>query len=79
MASVKAKDIPEEQQMWTDIWNWRKKYYYPEDKDEWWEDMIQSSINLGEKYNTTLCKKIIYAILDDLKARGKDGKDVVQQ
>lgn len=69
MASVMAKDIPVEQQMWTDIWNWRKKYYYPEKSDAWWKSFIQEGVDIGEKYKTSLSKSIVFAVLDDVNKR----------
>lgn len=75
MGSVNASDISEEQRMWTDIWNWRKKYYIPEKEDSWWQDFVNEGIDLGEKYGTSLCQNIIFAILDDVNERSKKGYD----
>ena len=50
MSSVRASDIPEEQKMWTDVWNWRKKYYNPENSDDYWKQFTDDGIFLGEKY-----------------------------
>lgn len=69
MAGVSAKEIPEEQRMWTDVWNWRKKYYYPEEDGEWWGNFTQEGISLGEKYGTGLCRQIVFAVLDDVNNR----------
>ena len=40
MSSVRASDIPEEQNMWTDVWNWRKKYYNPEKYGKLCQDIV---------------------------------------
>lgn len=70
MASAKAADIPNEQKMWTDVWNWRKKYYYPEKSEEYWKNFINDGVYLGEKYGK-LCQNIVIAILDETKGRWK--------
>lgn len=77
MASVKAQDVPEEQQMWIDIWNFRKKYYYPEKENAYWKMLTQEVRVLGEKYKTKLCRKILFAILDDIKDRWRESNGTV--
>ena len=47
MSSVRASDIPEEQKMWTDVWNWRKKYYNPENSDDYWKQFTEDGVFLG--------------------------------
>lgn len=70
MSSVRASDIPEEQKMWTDVWNWRKKYYNPENSDDYWKQFTDDGIFLGEKYGK-LCQGIVIAVLDEVKGRWK--------
>lgn len=70
MSSVRASDIPEEQKMWTDVWNWRKKYYNPENSDDYWKQFTDEGIFLGEKYGK-LCQDIVISVLDEVKGRWK--------
>lgn len=70
MSSVRASDIPEEQKMWTDIWNWRKNYYNPENSDDYWKQFTEDGIFLGEKYGK-LCQDIVIAVLNEVKGRWK--------
>lgn len=70
MSSVRASDIPEEQKMWTDVWNWRKKYYNPENSDDYWKQFTDDGIFLGEKYGK-LCQDIVISVLDEVKGRWK--------
>lgn len=70
MASAKAADIPNEQKMWTDVWNWRKKYYFPEDSEDYWKNFAEDGIYLGEKYGS-LCQNIVLAIIEETKGRWK--------
>lgn len=70
MSSVRASDIPEEQKMWTDIWNWRKKYYNPENSDDYWKQFTEDGVFLGEKYGK-LCQDIVIAVFNEVKGRWK--------
>lgn len=65
MASVVAKDIPIEAQFMTDFWNFRKKYYIPEDDDQYWSEFCSEAEELIEKYPTEYYKKIILLCLAD--------------
>lgn len=67
MASVTAKEIPEVQQFFTELWNLYKKYYIPESSDEYWSDLVREFTELRSKYvDVSISKRIIDAITDDL-------------
>lgn len=75
MASVTAKEIPEEQKFFTDLWNLRKKYYIPEDNDEYWDSMVNEFTELRVKYEkVSISYKMILIVMDDLEARYKENK-----
>ena len=75
MASVTAKEIPEEQKFFTELWNLRKKYYTPEDNDDYWSSMINEFTELRVKYEkVSISYKMILLIIDDLEMRYKENK-----
>lgn len=75
MASVTAKEIPEEQKFFTDLWNLRKKYYIPEDNDDYWSSMVNEFTELRVKYEkVSISYKIILIVMDDLEMRYKENK-----
>lgn len=75
MASVTAKEIPEEQKFFTDLWNLRKKYYTPEDNDDYWDSMVNEFTELRDKYDKiSISYKIILIVMDDLEMRYKENK-----
>lgn len=75
MASVTAKEIPEEQKFFTDLWNLRKKYYIPEDNDEYWNSMVNEFTELRVKYEkVSISYKMILIVMDDLEMRYKENK-----
>lgn len=77
MASVTAKEIPEEQKFFTDLWNLRKKYYTPEDNDDYWDSMVNEFTELRVKYEkVSISYKMILLIIDDLEMRYKENKYV---
>ena len=77
MASVTAKEIPEEQMFFTELWNLRKKYYTPEDNDDYWDSMVNEFTELRVKYEkVSISYKIILIVMDDLEARYKENKYV---
>lgn len=75
MASVTAKEIPEEQKFFTDLWNLRKKYYTPEDNDDYWSSMVNEFTELRDKYDKiSISYKMILIVMDDLEMRYKENK-----
>ena len=75
MASVTAKEIPEVQQFFTELWNLYKKYYIPEDNDDYWDSMINEFTELRVKYGkVSISYKMILLIIDDLEMRYKENK-----
>ena len=75
MASVTAKEIPEEQKFFTELWNLRKKYYTPEDNDDYWSSMVNEFTELRVKYEkVSISYKMILIVMDDLEMRYKENK-----
>ena len=75
MASVTAKEIPEEQKFFTEFWNLRKKYYTPEDNDDYWSSMVNEFTELRDKYDKiSISYKMILIVMDDLEMRYKENK-----
>lgn len=75
MASVTAKEIPEVQQFFTELWNMYKKYYIPEDNDDYWSSMVNEFTELRVKYEkVSISYKMILIVMDDLEMRYKENK-----
>ncbi len=58
MASVTKKDIPQESAMMGDLWELIKKYYIPEDSDEYWINAWAAISALRDKYPSELCRQL---------------------
>ncbi len=71
MAAVNNKDIPEEFNMFGELWNLYKKYYYPEATDEYWINLRQDFIDLGKKYGTKFSEELGLTIMNELDRRAR--------
>lgn len=71
---VDAKDIPEIAAFMTDFWKFIKSSYIPEDRDEWWDELISCAKNLQEKYVDdpfVVSQVLAYLSYLDKKSRGE--------
>lgn len=73
MAAVLAKEIPEVQAFFNELWFLYKKYYIPESNDDYWASAVSEFMKLQLKYPTVnVSKGMIQTILyDDLEIRYK--------
>jgi hypothetical protein len=61
MAGVNKQDIPLEARFMTEFWDMVKKFWIPEDADEYWKGLSDYANRLYEKYPTDFCKGQIVA------------------
>ena len=66
---VKKSDIPQEAEFMTEFWKVAKKYYIPEEGDDYWKSAIDELTELSEKYPTEFCKCIILGFMKYLEDR----------
>lgn len=69
---IMPKDVlAEEKQMFVDVWEFRKKYYLPENNDEYWQAVIADADALIKKYpgNAYLHNALMVSV-NDFEARG---------
>jgi len=71
MASVNTSEIPVEQQFFGDLWNYRKKYYRGEDRDEFWSMLVDDANQLSKKYNNGYFDQMLIVCVDDIERRWK--------
>lgn len=74
MSEVLAKDIPTEQKFMTDYWKFRKKYYNPEDSDDYWKEVCMAATELCKQYPGEYFKEIIMTGINDLDKRYRAAK-----
>ena len=70
MASVTNKNIPTEYAFTGDYFNFRKKFYHPEEDDDYWTAVINESDALIRKYDCNeYLKALVLVCVDDLERR----------
>lgn len=67
MASVKNSDIPEIFEFMSEMWGFMKKFWVPEEGDEYWSSIISETDKLAQKYEDDFCKGYIFFIADYLE------------
>lgn len=75
MAAVKNSDIPEVFQMFGDVFTLLKKYYIPEQNDEFWNEMHVERAKIQEKYNTDFCHDLLTVVANDIGRREVKGNE----
>lgn len=74
MAVVSNKEIPEDFNMFGELWNLYKKYYHPEDNDQYWKNIRNDFIGLSKKFGTRFSEELGLTVMGELerKARGEN-------
>lgn len=67
MASKKFDKNSEEFKFFGDFWKWTQEHYIPEKDDAWWEETVESSSRIINKYGgNKLFAKLMMTVLDHL-------------
>ena len=68
---VTSKDIPQDFQMFGDVWEFYKKYYHPPKKDdtEEWDRFIADSHAISEKHDSRMCGDLMLAVIREIERR----------
>lgn len=69
---AKNEEMKTEFEVFKDVWNIYKKFYFVTDELECWDQVIDECNKVREKHiDSTLCGKLLLVILEDLEERGK--------
>ena len=69
MASVKNKDIPKDYEFFGELFNFRKKFYLPEDNQSYWNELIEETNKLSEKWNSEYVDGMLVLCVDEIDKR----------
>lgn len=75
MAKAEFKRGTEEFMMFADFYNLFKQFWYPEDTDEYWEELMEECDKFYRKYNSVYAKHLALAIAEALEEISKKGKE----
>ena len=77
MAEYKFSKGSKEREAFNDIYTICQGFWIPEDKDEYWENVVSETDRLAEKYNNTSAQLfvniILSAFLEYLQTKMKEG------
>ena len=62
--------------IYADVWNFHKRFYELDKSAEWWDEVINESNVVVDKYNGNakeLARDLIIAVLSDLERKEKMG------
>ena len=72
MASKKLTKADIEWQMFMEYWALFQEYYFPENTDSYWENLVQKANAFAKKYNTEYAKDMALALLKMLEMKQKE-------
>lgn len=79
MASAELKKGTEEYMMFLDFWNLCKRFWTPEQKDDYWKDLINETDKFYKKYHTPYAKNFALGLvnaLDEVSRGGENGEHI---
>ena len=68
---VKGSDIPEENRMFVEIWEFRKRFYRAEPASEYFDAVRKDAERIYAAYRNRLCHDLLWAVMEDFKRKGK--------
>ena len=68
---ISYEEYEVEIQFHTDLWNFRKKYYHGEDRNGFWEELINSFEALHKKYGNSYFDQLLLVCVNDIERRWK--------
>ena len=69
MAEITAEQKESASIMQNAVWNFRKKFYNPEARQEYWDNMINESEVLHKRFNSKYVDALILCSVDDFERR----------
>ena len=64
-------DILEENRMFVEIWEFRKKFYRAENTPEYFDAVRQEAERISAANQNRLCHDLLWAVMEDFERRGK--------
>lgn len=67
---VWGTDIPEENRMFVEIWEFRKRFYRAENTPEYFDTVRQEAERIYAAHQNRLCQDLLWAVMEDFERRG---------
>ena len=65
------QQMPQEFQLFADVWNFFGRFYEASNSLEYWERVVSASTEINERYKSPLCKDLSIGILRELQRKGE--------
>ncbi len=65
------QQMPQEFQLFADVWNFFGKFYEASNSLEYWEVVVAESTRIYEQYDSPLCKDLLIAVSRELQRKGE--------
>ncbi len=72
MAAVTNKEIPDEFNLFGEIFTMYKKFYHPEESNEYWTSLVENTRDISSRYNTKLASDLCLIIVDELERKWRE-------
>lgn len=70
---ISRADQDKESRVMTGIWNIIKKYYKPENSDEYWEGLVNDLHDLYDREGGELCKLLCITVSNYFEGKARRG------
>ncbi len=68
------EQMKEEFAFFGEVWTFFKKYYDAKQDDEYWEKLVEEAAYINQKYQSELCKDLIFVVIAELERKSKHEK-----
>ncbi len=65
------QQMPQEFQLFADVWNFFGKFYEASNSLEYWEVVVAESTRIYEQYDSPLCKDLLIVVSRELQRKGE--------
>lgn len=70
---AKNKEMQTEFNIFRDVWNIYKKFYFVTNDNKFWDQLVNECGKIKDKYkNSNLCSRLLMIIIQDLEERRKE-------
>lgn len=65
------EQMKEEFAYFGEAWNFFKRFYEVQEDDSFWDSVVEEAGAIIRRYDSTLCKMVVLAIVDELERKRK--------
>lgn len=58
-------------QIYADVWNFHKRFYQVDNSEMYWDQVVEESRKLSEKYKSKFADDLLAAVLTEFERKGK--------